>query len=49
MAVAVGLAGGVGIAIKALDDYRNGWEFPEDGYDLIAGVLADRNPEWLPT
>ena len=48
VAAAVGLAGGVNIAIKALDDYHNSWEFPEDGYDLIAGVLADRNPDWLP-
>ena len=48
VAAAVGLAGGVNIAIKALDDYHNSWDFPEDGYDLIAGVLADRNPDWLP-
>ncbi len=48
VAAAAGLAGGVNIAIKALDDYHNSWEFPEDGYDLIAGVLADRNPDWLP-
>lgn len=47
VAAAVGLAGGVGVAARVLDEYYPGWDFPEDGHDLIAGILADRNPEWL--
>ena len=46
VAAAVGLAGGVRIAEQVL---RMGvsWTPAAEDYDLIAAVLADRNPRWL--
>ena len=46
LAAAVGLAGGRGPAARILDE-MNSWELPEEAYDAIAGVLADRRPDWL--
>jgi hypothetical protein len=48
VAAAVGVAGGIGVATKALDAYHNFWDRPAELYDVIAAVLADRNPPWLP-
>jgi hypothetical protein len=47
IAAAVGLAGGRAAAEKILDDASNSWEMTGEGYDPIAAVLADRNPDWL--
>ena len=46
LAAAVGLADGRGPAARILDE-MNSWELPEEAYDAIAGVLADRRPDWL--
>jgi len=46
LAAAAGLAGGRGPAAKILDDVSS-WDLPEEAYDVIAGVLADRRPDWL--
>jgi hypothetical protein len=45
IAAAVGVAGGVGVAFKALDGFYG--LGVDDAYDTVAAVLADRNPPWL--
>lgn len=47
VAAAVGLAGGRGQAEKVLEEHLSAHEMTGEGYDVIAGVLADRNPQWL--
>jgi hypothetical protein len=42
---AVGVAGGVGVAFKALDGFHGSQD--AEVYDAFAAVLADRNPPWL--
>jgi len=45
VAAAVGMAGGIGVAFKALDDYLGSRD--TEVYDAVTAVLADRNPPWL--
>jgi hypothetical protein len=47
LVLALGLAGGVGVAVRAADDHPSYWLQGEDEVGVIAGVLADRRPEWL--
>jgi hypothetical protein len=46
IAAGVGLAGGRKQAATILDR-PSAWEMSADGYDVIARVLADRDPVWL--
>lgn len=49
LAAALGLAGGVKVAVRAADDYESPsyQPLPEADVDAVCGVLADRGPEWL--
>jgi hypothetical protein len=48
LAAALGLAGGAAAAIRAADDYPLHLDRPStEDLDAIAGVLADRHPQWL--
>lgn len=47
LAAALGLAGGVAVAVKAADDDYHDYDPSEADLDAVAGVLADRRPEWL--
>jgi hypothetical protein len=47
VAAALGLAGGIRIAEQVLRMGHLRWTPPAEDYDLIAAVLADRNPRWL--
>jgi hypothetical protein len=48
LAAALGLAGGAAAAVRAADDHPLDFHRPyAEELDAIAGVLADRHPEWL--
>jgi len=48
LAAALGLAGGAAAALRAAEDHPSYLKRPSaEDLDAIAGVLADRNPEWL--
>jgi hypothetical protein len=47
LAARLGLAGGVAQAVKMADDHESHQELPEAEFDAVAGVLADRRPDWL--
>lgn len=47
LAARLGLAGGVAQAVKVAEDHTSHRELPEAEFDAVAGVLADRRPDWL--
>src|SRR5262249_21332741 len=48
LAAALGLAGGAAAAVRAAEDHPSHLKRPStEDLDAIAGVLADRHPEWL--
>lgn len=47
LAARLGLAGGVAAAVKVADDHTTHEELPDAEFDAVAGVLADRRPDWL--
>jgi hypothetical protein len=49
VAAAVGVAGGIGVAFKALNDFPFPYfsDSSTEVYDAVTAVLVDRNPPWL--